>query len=158
MRHSFVRRIGVLGQFCTVRMRPNAEANTRYEVTTGDDCRHFWELTEEERNLVMTWLRYNVIPGTEIKHDFTTNEMRMTLQDRTNIALTNNQFKEAMLVCGFCPAVVDEENWRYYLRRTAPIIFTQADGKPGIPMLGFPMQYKENEEKEGNQNDKAKEN
>ena len=151
MRQSFVSKIGVPGTVCTVRRRPNADTGTRFEVTTGDDCRHFSELTEEERNMVKTWLRYNVVSGAEIQREITTNEMRETLRDRTNIVLTNNQFKEAMLAIGFFPATVDEENWHYYLRRTAPIIALQADGKPGIPMLGFPMRYNAEEEsrKEG---------
>lgn len=68
--------------------------------------------------------------------------MKHTLEARTNIYLTNNQFKEAMLLCGFYPVETDKLNRNFYVKKSSPIFQDQVDSKPGLPMMGEPMDYR----------------
>ena len=91
---------------------------------------------------MLTWLRYNVLPAKKPLLIYSSYGMKHTLETRTNIYLTNIQFKEAMLLCGFYPAETDMKNWNFYVKKSSPIFQYQADGRPGLPMMGEPMDYR----------------
>ena len=134
--------LGKKGYFCTVNETCSAEGKTVYSVETKEDTAHFCNLTKEEQEMVLTWLRYNVLPAKEPLYGHTSYGMKHTLETRTNIYLTNNQFKEAMLLCGFYPVETDMKNWNFYVKKSSPIFQDQTDGKPGLPMMGGPMDYR----------------
>lgn len=71
------------------------------EVHTKDESHHFDELSEAEQEKVLAWIQANVKPRETPLEGHTSYGMKHTLQHRTNIYVTNNQFKEAMLLCGF---------------------------------------------------------
>ena len=48
----------------------------------------------------------------------------------------NHPFKEAMLINGFWPRDPSELNWVFHIQASSPAIRTQADGYPGIPIIG----------------------
>ena len=49
------------------------------------------------------------------------------LERDTDIYMTNNQFKDAMLACGFLPVNERELNWHYCISRKSPA-FTHTGG------------------------------
>ena len=138
----FYNSLGKKGYFCAVNEAYSAEGKTVYSVETKQDTAHFCNLTKEEQKMVLTWLHYNVFPAKEPLYGHTSYGMKHTLETRTNIYLTNNQFKEAMLLCGFFPVETDKLNWNFYVKKSSPIFQDQVDGKPGLPMMGEPMDYR----------------
>lgn len=128
------------GVECTVR-RNTGNIGGDYIVETGNDREHFTDLDPEEQEKCVEWLRYNLVPAGKVLHNHTSYGMKHILQDRTNVYMTNNAFKELMLLCGFYPSEPDILNWTFYVKKTSPMFMTQADGRQGLPMLGDPMDY-----------------
>jgi hypothetical protein len=146
MNSSFLNHVGRKGNICTVTYMHGDGCKDRFECVTQNDDSHFRNLTEEEQRIALRWLRYNVVPTKTPYEGRTSYGMKHVLEDRTKIYMTNNQFKEAMLVCGFYPVDTDELNWCFCISKLSPIFVDQADRKPGLPMLGDPMDYSEQEE------------
>jgi hypothetical protein len=46
----------------------------------------------------------------------------------TGIYLTNNQFKDAMLMCGYNPVNPEELNWQYRISKKSPALQGKLDG------------------------------
>lgn len=129
------------GKVCSYEMKMDARGKMKPVVITAGDDSHFYDLSKEEQDLVLRWLRWNVYPAPRVLNRHSTYGMKHYLEYRTNIYLTNNQMKEAMLLCGFAPVEVDELNWRFRIKASSPIFKEQIDGKLGIPLLGIPMDY-----------------
>lgn len=93
---------------------------------------HFAAMAPEERETVLNWLYWNLIPSekTTIGNSY---GMKHVLQDRTRIYMTNNQFKEAMLQAGYYPKNPTALNWTFHLKRESPIFQHFRDGRTGIP-------------------------
>lgn len=111
------------------------------EVHSKDESRHFNELSEDEQDKVLAWIKANVKPRqTPLKYR-TSYGMKHVLERRTNIYMTNNQFKEAMLRCGFYPVQIDALNWWYSISKASPIFRVQDDGHQGILIPECVMVY-----------------
>ena len=102
------------------------------EVFTKQDNNHFKDLTMSEQEKSLTWIRANVFPRKTVLNGHTSYGMKHILQDRTGIYMSNNQFKEAMLICGFEPFDEKELNWRYCLSNKSPIFTVQDDMRYGL--------------------------
>lgn len=91
-----------------------------HRAYTKNDCELITDLPEQERETVVAWIRQNLLfkRGTEVHS--TSYGLKHILESDTHIYLTNNQFKDAMLVCGFEPVKETELNWTYYLDRRSP--------------------------------------
>ena len=111
------------------------------EVHTKDEDHHFDELSEAEQEKVLAWIQANVQPMKTPLNGHTSYGMKHTLQHRTNIYVTNNQFKEAMLLCGFYPVRVDEINWCYSISKASPIFQVQEDRRCGLLIPECVMKY-----------------
>lgn len=144
-REKFLENVGREGYVCTVTYMKDGSNRNRFECVTENDTEHFRDLSEEEQRIALRWLRYNIFPSpTDTPfEDWSSYGMKHVLEGRTNIYMTNNQFKEAMLLCGFFPADTDELNWHFCIKERSPIFVVQADKMPGLPMLGDPMNYSE---------------
>jgi hypothetical protein len=145
MYSKFFDSLGKEGYICTVRNSYNENGKLTYTVETKNDNSHFCELTAEEQKKALTWLQYNLIPAKTPLSGHTSYGMKHILEDRTKIYLTNNQMKELMLLCGFFPVEPDELNWSFYVRKSSPMFKRQTDDKPGLPMMGDPMDYSHQE-------------
>ncbi len=111
------------------------------EVYSKDESHHFDELSEAEQEKVMAWIKANVLPKETPLNGHTSYGMKHVLQHRTNIYVTNNQFKEAMLLCDFYPVCIDELNWRYSISKASPIFQIQEDGRCGLMIPDCVMDY-----------------
>lgn len=125
------------GRICSI-MTEQKDGNEKFTVYTKNDDLHFDDLPEEDRRTVLTWLYYNIIPSEKRLACNTSYGMKHILQDRTDIYLSNNQFKEAMILLGHFPYDVDTLNWQFFIRKTSPMFCIQNDGKSGLPMMGYP--------------------
>jgi len=111
------------------------------EVYSKDESHHFDELSEAEQEKVLAWIQANVQPRETPLEGHTSYGMKHVLQHRTNIYVTNNQFKEAMLLCGFYPVCIDELNWRYSISKASPIFQEQEDRRCGLLIPECVMKY-----------------
>ena len=58
---------------------------------------------QEEQDIVLDWIRRNILPRKTVLHGRTSYGMKHILEHDTKIYLTNNEFKDAMMICGFEP-------------------------------------------------------
>lgn len=142
MNYNFLNTVGKEGRICTVNCVKDNRGVSRFVTVTENDNHHFSDLTEAEQKMAIRWLRYNILPSTTPLEDHSSYCMKHVLEKRTNIYMTNNQFKEAMLRCDFAPVDTDELNWHFFISKTSPIFVEQADKLAGLPMLGSPMNYR----------------
>lgn len=75
---------------------------------------------QEEQNIVMNWIRENIFPRKTVNFERTSYGVKHLLQWDTNIYLTNNEFKDAMMICGFEPVNPNKLNWMYRISEKSP--------------------------------------
>lgn len=66
-----------------------------------------------EINAVKQWIADNIMASNEILHGRTSYGLKHLLNHDTGIYLTNNEFKDAMLMAGYQPVDPNELNWEY---------------------------------------------
>ena len=145
MNAGFWDHIGEEGRECSVscipETRDDGSVSYRYECVTKDDEHHFRDLLPDEQRIARRWLEYNLETAKTVLPHHTSYGMKHVLERRTNVYMSNNAFKELMMLCGFFPAKADELNWRFAVKKTSPMFRCQTDGETGLPMLGEPMRY-----------------
>ena len=118
---------------------------------TEDDTALLTDMTEEEQTKVTAWIRENILPRKTPLLSHSSYGMKHLLERDTKIYMTNNQFKDAMLQCGFKPQSFTDYNWRYSLHRRSPALtyryyqyspaMTPADEKNKDGFYYFMMKY-----------------
>ena len=119
-----------------IQMKNLENVQPGYRVHTVNDNHHLYELPLETQNIILDWVFWNFYPAQKIYPHLTSDDLKEVLYKRTQIHLHNNQFKEAMLINGFWPRDPSELNWVFHIQASSPAIRTQADGYPGIPIIG----------------------
>lgn len=109
-----------------------------FRVKTPDDRHHLTDLPIEVQDIVLDWIFWNFLPAQKLYPHQSSYSLKHVLQKRTQIYLSNNQFKEAMLIHGFWPRDLKEMNWYFYIQASSPAIKPQADGYSGLPIIGRP--------------------
>lgn len=71
------------------------------------------DMTNDEQRTVLKWIAGNVTPGKKPNERCNSYGMKFWLEQDTRLYLTNNQFKDAMLLSGYKPADVSELNWHF---------------------------------------------
>ena len=117
------------------------EPDGHIAVHARDEDYHFADLLPEEQEKALAWLKANLMPRESPIDHPTSYSMKHVLERRTNIYMTNTQFKELMLLCGYYPAEVDELNWRYCVSKESPICKRQKDGLDGLLIPECVMDY-----------------
>ena len=67
------------------------------------------------------WIRKNIRAGEKILQGHTSYGMKHLLEHDTGVYLTNNEFKDAMLLAGYRPVNPDSLNWKYRIELTREI-------------------------------------
>ena len=129
------------GSECRVISSSGQCLDREFTVFTEHDNAHFCDLTLEEQTLIIRWLRWNVLFSSKVLHGHTSYGMKHDVTQRTNIYITNNQMKEAMLKIGHFPYEVNTLNWEFCVSKSSPIFKRQIDGHYGLPLLGAPLDY-----------------
>ena len=75
---------------------------------------------EYEQKIVMDWIHNNIYPRQTVLRDRTSYGMKHILERDTGIYLTNNEFKDAMMICGFMPYDPNDLNWVYCISKKSP--------------------------------------
>ncbi len=87
---------------------------------TKGDNKHFDDLTQSDQEKVLAWIKANILPRKTPLLSRSSYGMKHILQYQIGIYLSNNQFKEAMLNCGFKPIKEQELNWRFCISKKSP--------------------------------------
>jgi len=92
-----------------------------YSIANGhEDAGLITDHSQEEIDLVRNWIDTNIYPRKTPLLDYTSYGIKHILQSDTGIYLTNNEFKDAMLLCGYTPVNPDELNWHYCISKRSP--------------------------------------
>ena len=99
----------------------------------AEDTSRLKSIPPETQEKIFVWIKANVYPSQGVIFmDMTSYGMKHVLEDRMGLYMTNNQYKEAMLRCGFFPVDSQELNWLYRILKSSPIYVTQKDGRRGL--------------------------
>ena len=86
----------------------------------GEDGALLSDLSFEDREKVISWINENILPIASPNRKHTSYGIKHIIQSDLGIYLTNNQFKDAMLECGFEPVEVDTLNWEFRISEKSP--------------------------------------
>lgn len=68
---------------------------------------------EEVQTMVLIWINWCITPRETVNHKMSSYGLKHCLERMTGIYLTNNQFKHAMLMCGYRPESYNALNWYF---------------------------------------------
>lgn len=71
------------------------------------------DIPEEQQQIVIHWIHDNIRPIKTVNRCHSSYGIKHILQHDTDIYLTNNQFKDAMMQCGYLPVDPDVLNWNF---------------------------------------------
>jgi hypothetical protein len=75
------------------------------------------EHLQQEIDIVFNWIAENISPRKTPLLDYTSYGLKHILERDTGIYMTNNEFKDAMLSCGYAPVNPNELNWNYCISK-----------------------------------------
>ncbi len=75
------------------------------------------DIDEKEQKIVFKWIDENIMPRQTELTSKTSYKIKHILQNDTGIYLTNNQFKDAMMYCGYTPVRPNEINWTFRISK-----------------------------------------
>lgn len=91
---------------------------------TENDSRLVTDMPKDEQAKVMTWIRENIIPRNTPIFTKSSYGLKHVLERDIGIYMTNNQFKDAMLLSGFYPVDERRMNWCYCISKRSPALRT----------------------------------
>lgn len=78
------------------------------------------DIPEDLQQIVLLWIQDNIRPIKSPNNWHSSYGIKHILQHDTNIYLTNNQFKDAMMQCGYLPVDPDRLNWNFRISEKSP--------------------------------------
>lgn len=75
---------------------------------------------QEVQEEVYAWIRENILPRKTPNRFHSSYGIKHILQGDKDIYLTNNEFKDAMMQCGYMPVDANELNWTYRISQKSP--------------------------------------
>ena len=95
--------------------------NRPYSIENGYvDDRLITDKPKEDREIAMKWIAENIRPRKMPLMERTSYGIKHILQHDTGLYLTNNEFKDAMLLSGYEPVDPNELNWNYCISKKSP--------------------------------------
>lgn len=95
--------------------------------TDGDEAL-LTDLSKEEQQVILDWIKENVTPRKGVLHGHTSYGIKHIQEHDTKIYLTNNQFKHAMLLAGYEPYDEHMLNWIYCISKRSKCFDYKARG------------------------------
>jgi hypothetical protein len=93
---------------------------------TDGDTKLFAEIPKDKQAIVSDWIAAYILPRkTPLLHR-SSYGIKHILQGDTGIYLTNNQFKQAMLLCGYSPVNEHEAYWHFRISERSPAFMSRA--------------------------------
>lgn len=90
----------------------------------------FRELPIENQNTILHWIEKNLCPCKTPMYRATSYWLKHALERDTGFYCTNDQFKSAMLKCGYKPVNPTALNWYFCISRRSPAF--QHNDKPCV--------------------------
>lgn len=79
------------------------------------------DLPYDSQETVFNWIIANYIPRKTPNRKHSSYGMKQTLTGETGIYVTNNQFKDAMMICGYEPTSYSyKPNWVFCISERSP--------------------------------------
>lgn len=85
-----------------------------------DHPERYDELPCEEQKIILRWIRENIRPRKTPLPGWSSYSLKHMLERDTGLYTTNDQFKDAMLRCGYKPVNPDELNWHFCVSKRSP--------------------------------------
>lgn len=82
-----------------------------HHAWTENDEALFDEVNENDRQIAMYWVKWNMWPRKTFNPYRSSYGLKHILEEDTGIYLTNNQFKDLMLQCGYHALNPNALNW-----------------------------------------------
>lgn len=79
------------------------------------------DVPEDVQKIVMDWIMNNIRPRKSPLYGRTSYGLKHYLDHDTGVYLTNNQFKDAMMIAGYMPVNPNELNWEYRISKKSPV-------------------------------------
>lgn len=76
---------------------------------------------KEQVELVCAWIRKNIRSRKTPMLERTSYGLKHDFEHDTGLYLTNNEFKDAMLLCGYYPVDPNKLNWCYCISKRSPV-------------------------------------
>ena len=86
-----------------------------------EDSELIIDISTEQQEIVLNWIRNAFIPRKTKNRWHSSYGLKHYLQRETGMYLTNNQFKDAMMISGFYPVDPNELNWCYGISKKSPV-------------------------------------
>ena len=87
-----------------------------YEIVNGEPMSDFSALDPDEQETAKRWIKKVCKPAVALNKYHTSYGLKHILEGCTGVYMTNNQFKDLMLICGFKPKYEHELNWIFYIQ------------------------------------------
>jgi len=75
---------------------------------------------KEEIEMVCEWIKSKLIRIKTPNYDKSSYSLKHIFEKDTGLYLTNNEFKDAMLMCGYEPVNPNDLNWNYCISKKSP--------------------------------------
>lgn len=76
----------------------------------------FSDLPEEIQSVFRLWVRMRIVDRKSTNPNQTSYGLKHIFEEDFGVYMTNNQFKDAMLACGYFPENFNDLNWRYSIK------------------------------------------
>lgn len=97
---------------------PYTDVDQHYNGKESKDYYLLSDLPWNDRGEVLNWICKNIRPRKSANYGRSSYGLKHILQNDTGIYVTNNQFKDAMLILGYYPIDENELNWQYKISDT----------------------------------------
>jgi len=109
-----------------IHIKKNQERRNKIMIKDGkaftkNDENYFEDLSKEKQDEICQWIKDNFIQRKTPLHGRTSYGLKHILTANIGLYLTNNEFKGAMLKCGFNPVDDTEQNWTYCISKKSPV-------------------------------------
>ena len=92
-----------------------------YSIENGwEDKGLITDRPKEEQEIALRWIAENIRPRKTPLHERSSYGIKHILQHDTGLYLTNNEFKDAMLLSGYEPIDPNALNWNYCISKKSP--------------------------------------
>lgn len=78
------------------------------------------DIPVDDQEIVVKWICYNFYPVTALNYSHGSYGLKHILQRDTGIYLTENQFKDAMRICGFKHTKTPYSGWHFNIAKNSP--------------------------------------
>lgn len=109
-------------------MKSNGIREDGHPYSYKNDNALFSDIPQEEQDKAIQWVWKYCREAKALNRHHTSYGLKDILAAYTGYYITNNQFKDLMLLCGYRPKNEEEQNWEFYIRE-APIKQAIEDGK-----------------------------